>query len=104
MVGINVSPLIIGHEGRAGSVMENYVRLVEYLLEATDMNVALIPHVVWPGNDDRKPLGALRERFRHTGRVIMVGDAPCFHPGRIPGRLEPDGQWRHAEHYRLHRF
>lgn len=77
MVGINVSPLIIGHEGRAGSVMENYVRLVEYLLEATDMNVALIPHVVWPGNDDRKPLGALRERFRHTGRVVMVGDAHC---------------------------
>ena len=32
MVGINVSPLIIGHEGRAGAVMENYVRLVEYLL------------------------------------------------------------------------
>lgn len=77
MVGINVSPLIIGHEGRAGAVMENYARLVEYLLEATDMNVALMPHVVWPGNDDRKPLGELQERFGHTGRVVMIGDAPC---------------------------
>lgn len=77
MVGVNVSPLVIGHEGRAGAVMENYARLVEYVLEATDMNVALIPHVVWPGNDDRKPLEELYGRFRHTGRVVMVGDAPC---------------------------
>lgn len=77
MVGVNVSPLIISHEGKTGAVMENYVRLVEYVLEATDMNVALIPHVVWPGNDDRKPLGVLQKRFRHTGRVVMIGDAPC---------------------------
>lgn len=77
MAGVNVSPMIIGHEGRAGAVMENYAALVEYLLEATDMNVALIPHVVWPGNDDRKPLEELYGRFRHTGRVVMLGDAPC---------------------------
>lgn len=77
MAGINVSPLVIGHEGRAGAVMENYVRLLEYLLDETEMNVALIPHVVWPGNDDRKPLAELYERFRHTGRVLMLGDAPC---------------------------
>lgn len=77
MVGVNVSPLVISHEGRAGAVMENYARLVEYVLDATEMNVALIPHVVWPGNDDRKPLEELYGRFRHTGRVVMVGDAPC---------------------------
>lgn len=77
MAGINVSPMVIGHEGRAGAVMENYAGLVAYLLEETDMNVALIPHVVWPGNDDRKPLGELYERFRHTGRVVLIGDAPC---------------------------
>lgn len=84
MVGVNVSPLIIGHEGRAGAVMENCVRLVEYVLEATDMNVALIPHVVWPGNDDRKPLEELYGRFRHTGRVLMLGDAPC---GELKGYI-----------------
>lgn len=39
--------------------MENYSRLVEWLLENTEMNVALIPHVVWAGNDDRKPLAEL---------------------------------------------
>lgn len=59
MAGINVSPMVIGHEARPGAVMENYSRLVEWLLENTEMNVALIPHVVWAGNDDRRPLAEL---------------------------------------------
>lgn len=77
MVGINASPMVIGHESRPGAVMENYVRLIEWILAETTMHVALIPHVVWPGNDDRRPLGELYERFRHTGRVLLVPDAPC---------------------------
>lgn len=77
MVGVNVSPMIIAHESRPGAVMENYARLIEWILTETDMNVALIPHVVWAGNDDRRPLGELYERFRETGRALLVPDAPC---------------------------
>lgn len=77
MVGINASPMVIGHEGRPGSVLENYSRLMEWLLEHTEMNVALIPHVVWARSDDRVPLAELYGRFRHTGRVVMIEDAPC---------------------------
>lgn len=71
-VGINVSPMIIGYEKAAGMTLENYVRLIRYIIEKTDMQVALIPHVVWSHNDDRKPLMALYEQFKDTGRVIMV--------------------------------
>lgn len=71
-VGINVSPMIIGYEKAAGMTMENYVRLIRYIIEKTDMQVALIPHVVWSHNDDRKPLLALYEQFKDSGRVIMV--------------------------------
>lgn len=77
MVGINASPMVIGHESRPGAVLENYARLIEWILTETQMNVALIPHVVWPGNDDRIPLGELYERFRHTGRILLIPDAPC---------------------------
>lgn len=77
MAGINVSPLIVEHESKPGIVMENYMRLVERILAETDMNVALIPHVVWPGNDDRTTLAELEARFRETGRVVTVADAPC---------------------------
>lgn len=39
------------------------------------MFIALIPHVVWEGNDDRDPLRKLFEKYQYTNRVIMVGDA-----------------------------
>lgn len=72
IVGINVSPMIIGYEKAAGMTLENYVHLIRYIIEKTDMQVALIPHVVWSHNDDRKPLLALYEQFKDTGRVILV--------------------------------
>lgn len=77
-VGINVSPMIIGREGRQGATMENYIRLTEHIIENTDMNVALIPHVVWSFNDDRQPLQQLYDRFASTGRVVMIGDCDAL--------------------------
>lgn len=71
-VGINVSPMIIGYEKTAGMTLENYIRLIRYIIEKTDMQVALIPHVVWSHNDDRKPLMVLYEFFKDSGRVVMV--------------------------------
>ena len=71
-VGINASPMIIGYEKNQGSTLENYIELINYIIKHTDMQVALIPHVVWSYNDDRKPLTLLYDRFKDTGRVIMV--------------------------------
>lgn len=76
-VGINVSPMIIRYEANEGSVLDNYIRLIKHIIYETDMNIALIPHVVWKYNDDRKPLEKLYDSFAHTGRVIMIEDAPA---------------------------
>lgn len=73
-VGINVSPMIIGYEKNQGMALQNYVTLVRYIIEETDMQVALIPHVVWSHNDDRKPLTQLYEMFKETRRVVMIED------------------------------
>lgn len=73
-VGINVSPMIMGYEQNQGMALKNYVRLMEYVIRDTDMQVALIPHVVWSHNDDRKPLAQLYEQFKDTGRVVMIED------------------------------
>ena len=73
-VGINVSPMIIGYEKSQGMALQNYVSLVRNIIEETDMQVALIPHVVWSHNDDRKPLSQLYEMFKDTGRVVMIED------------------------------
>ena len=86
MVGINVSPMVqdfaMTDAGRCGSddadiVMRNYERLIEYILKNTDMNVALIPHVIWGRSDDQKPLQQIYDKYIDTGRVISVSDRNC---------------------------
>lgn len=73
-VGINVSPMIIGHESNQGVTLQNYMELINYIINQTDMQVALIPHVVWSHNDDRIPLNILYDRFKDTGRICMIDD------------------------------
>lgn len=77
-VGINVSPLIMEYESGEGMTMKNYISLVEYIIKNTDMQIALIPHVVKDKNDDRKALGKLYELFKDSGRVIMIEDCNCM--------------------------
>lgn len=74
-VGINISPMIINYETKKGSTLNNYRKLIEYILATSDMNVALIPHVVWAHNDDRTPLLQLYNHFATTSRVVMIPDA-----------------------------
>ena len=76
-VGINISPMIMGHEAVPGMAYQNYETLIREILAKTKMNVALLSHVVWEANDDRKPLEKLHEAFRDSGRVILLPDADC---------------------------
>lgn len=73
-VGINISPMVMGLDKGADMALRNYQRLIEYIINDTDMTVALIPHVVWGHNDDRKPLTQLYETFKATGKIIMITD------------------------------
>lgn len=52
-VGINSSPMIEENEVSVGMARENYCKLIEKILDQTDMKILLIPHVVWKQNDDR---------------------------------------------------
>ncbi len=77
MVGINVSPLIIGCEKNEGITEKSYENLIEFIIKNTDMKVVFIPHVVYDFDDDRKPLKQLYEKYRDTKRVIMLEDCNC---------------------------
>lgn len=71
-VGINVSPMIIGHEKNQGITLKNYITLIQYLIDHTDMQIALIPHVVWEHNDDRQPLMEIFNHFKDCNRIILI--------------------------------
>ena len=74
VIGINASPHILKCETDAGMAYENYKQLIAWILEHTDAYVALVPHVVWPSNDDRTVLRRLYEEFGCHERLIPVED------------------------------
>ncbi|MGO5181666.1 polysaccharide pyruvyl transferase family protein [Catenibacterium mitsuokai] len=77
-VGINISPMIINKEKQTGITLKNYINLIDYILDKTDMNIVLIPHVIWKdNNDDRKPLGYLYDLFKFSNRVLLINDQNC---------------------------
>ncbi len=72
VVGINISPLVMSYEESNGIVFENYRTLIRYILENSEMNIALIPHVIWEHNNDLEPLRLLYNEFRETGRIEII--------------------------------
>ena len=76
-VGINVSPMIINNEKNKGMTMENYCNLIEFIIENTTMNIALIPHVIWKDNDDRIPIEKLYSKYSHTNRIVKIDALPA---------------------------
>ncbi len=73
-IGINVSPLIMKSETSGGIVFKSYTRLIQHIIDTTDSQIALIPHVLWEHDNDMVPLSKLYELFKNTGRVILLGD------------------------------
>ena len=76
-VGINISPLIESCENRPNVTFKNYVKLIEKLIENTEMQIALIPHVIWEKDNDLKVLKKLYEMFKNTNRVMLIQDKGC---------------------------
>lgn len=77
-VGINIGPLIQNYESKDCPVLLCYSVLIQFLLKRTDFSIALIPHVVAEKSDDRVPLQMLYDKFRSSGRVVMVPDGNCM--------------------------
>lgn len=76
-IGINISPLVMDCEKKDGIILSSYKRLIEHVIRTTDLQIALIPHVVWDRNNDRIPIEELYREFKDTGRVIKIEDGTC---------------------------
>ena len=73
-IGLNLSPLIGMYAKDKDIAIKCYEGLIEHILTTTDNSVALIPHVVWDRSNDFIPLRILYEKFKDTGRVLLLED------------------------------
>ena len=74
MIGLNLSPLIGMYAEDKDIALKCYEGLIQHIIDTTDNNIALIPHVVWDRSNDFIPLTSLYEKFKDTGRVILLQD------------------------------
>ena len=56
MIGINISPLVVKKESVPGILLKNMHIILDYILLKTNMDVALIPHVTMPMDNDANTL------------------------------------------------
>lgn len=73
-LGINLSPLIVRREERRGIIVQNILNVIEYVINNTDMNIALIPHVVMPMDNDYEQLNELYKLIEKKDRVCLISD------------------------------
>lgn len=74
-IGLNISPLV---EGLNNLVYDNYKSLVTYILNETNYNILLVPHVVKKDSDDRIPLKRLMAENNAKKRIQMAEDRNCM--------------------------
>jgi colanic acid/amylovoran biosynthesis protein len=73
IVGINLSPYVLKYQGENSNLMDSSIALVQHILDNTSYNVALIPHVTQPNNNDWEILKILYDKFKKTERILLVG-------------------------------
>ena len=72
-VGINISPMILKFEDSSNVIRKGYELIIQYLIENTDVNILLIPHVVKKNNDDREAIDFLQKKLE-SKRIFTLED------------------------------
>lgn len=77
MVGVNLSPMILNYTENREQVVNSIYSLIDYILNETEMNVVLVPHVRLPYTDDMEVLKPIYEHYEKSGksdRVLVLDD------------------------------
>lgn len=78
VVGLNISPMVLRYQNDSVGIMDNYCKLIEYILNETNYHIALIPHVTGVMNDDEETIEILYLKYRDTKRVWKIDIARCM--------------------------
>ena len=76
-LGLCFSPAVRRFERQQGVLYRSYCHLIQWVLDHTDWQIALIPYCVKTGCNDELLLKVLEQRFGKTGRILRRGDGDC---------------------------
>lgn len=90
VVGLNLSPMILHYSENAETVKAGYRKIIEYILEETDCNIALVPHVVKRNrdNNDLETINDIKAWIPDEKRFALIPDMPADRLKYVIGRCE----------------
>ncbi len=71
IIGINISPLIIGYEKSSGNTVKAYAGLINRILKTTDFNIALISHVICKTSNDSDAANWILDLTGRSDRIAI---------------------------------
>lgn len=77
-IGLNVSPVATENACAGEKLLEYIIEMVDFIIDTTTYQIALIPHVVIDGNDDRNILCEIQRRCKDLSRTVMIEDDNCM--------------------------
>jgi polysaccharide pyruvyl transferase WcaK-like protein len=75
MIGLNFSPMVMGDMKDKETPRKAIYSLIEHILNTSDDKIVLIPHVRLSFNDDMDELRPIYDKYKNTGRIILIDDA-----------------------------
>lgn len=74
VLGINISPLIAKYTENENHILNSFKALIDTLLNETDYNICLIPHVYIEGNNDLDSLKIVKDLYKDEDRIYVLNE------------------------------
>lgn len=72
VIGINLSNYVMGGFDLNSAFANEVDSLIKYILQSTDYQILLIPHVMWRGQDDRIISNLIKEKYDSNNRINIL--------------------------------
>ena len=72
VIGINLSNYVMGGFDLNSAFAKEVDTLIKYIMQSTDYQILLIPHVMWKGQDDRNISNLVKEKYDSHNRISIL--------------------------------
>lgn len=72
VIGINLSNYVMGGFDLNSAFAKEVDNLIKYILQSTDYQILLIPHVMWKGQDDRIISNLIKDKYDLKNRISIL--------------------------------
>lgn len=74
MIGLNLSNFVVNSDDLSTGFGAEVNKLINYILNHTNLNILLIPHVLWKGQDDREISNVILRKYNSSRISVLNSD------------------------------